>query len=418
MQTNPYAHRPPDRRWKRFSAPPRGDWFFGGISAAVLALILTLWLAPGGQATASWPAPQPPAGTITGVVWHDLDVDLFPDLAEPRLAGVTVTLRDADQAFLSSTVSAADGVYRFDGLSAGAYWVVETDPPGFISTTENNVRVSLIGSQGAEVNFGDILAITDTPTPVVAPLTTGLAVSAGADDTAVRSDLAVNQVANPTLRLGQDAAVSFAGGFRFVGLNLPPGAQVLDAHLRLHPSGAHDGGLPLQWVVYGEASDAALNFLPENPLALLRVRTQAAADWLVVNWPNEVIESPNLAGPLQEIIDRPGWTERNALALLVFSLGSNTGYLEVDAWDGNPALAARLEITFRPPLGWSTPTPTPTASGTPTWTPTPTATPSPAPSATPTPTFTLTPTHTPTPTPTPTPTAPVKLYRYFPFVRK
>ena len=253
-------------------------------------------------------------------------------------------------------------------------------------------------------------------------------VNAGADDTAVRSDLTINQVTSPTLRLGRDAAYSFAGGFRFRSVNLPVGAQVIEARLRLQPSGAHGGGLPVQWVVHGEASDAAPDFQPNNPLAPLRPRTQAAADWLVDNWPTDAVESPNLAGPLQEIIDRPGWSAGGAVAFLIFSLSSNTGYLDVNAWDGNPAWAARLQITFRPPLGWSTPTPTSTATATATATDVPTATPTPTLTMTPTPTTILTMTPTPTttltmtPTPvlthTPTPTTRPALRWYLPFVRR
>ena len=396
------------------------------LSVLILALSLALLCTPDGRAAPRLSSPQPPAGTITGVVWHDLDVDLFPDVNEPRLAAVTITLRDAAQAYLTRTESGADGIYRFDGLSAGVYWVVETDPPGFISTTENNVRVQLIGSQGAEVNFGDVLAFTDTPTPAVTPLVVTLTIAAGADDTAVRSDLGVNQVTSLALRLGGDGAYSFVGGFRFDSVNLPVGAQVTEARLRLQPSGAHGGGLPVQWVVHGEASDAAPDFQPNNPWAPLRPRTQAAADWLVDNWPTDAVESPNLAGPLQEIIDRPGWSAGGAVVFLVFSLSSNTGYLDVHAWDGNPTLAARLEITFRPPPGWSTPTPTATATGTPTPTATATVTATDAPTATPTTTATPTPTTmltmTPTPTTmltkTPTPTVRPARRWYLPLIRR
>ncbi|MGB4977539.1 MAG: hypothetical protein WBR35_12445, partial [Anaerolineae bacterium] len=189
-----------------------------------------------------------------------------------------------------------------------------------------------------------------------------------------------------------------------------------------HPNGVTSGGLPVQLVVYGEASDAALDFQAANPLAPTRPRTQAAADWPIPNWPAGWIESPNLAGPLQEIIDRPGWTPGAALALFVFSLGSNSGYLDVDAWDGNSALAAQLDMTFRPPPGWTTATPTPTVTRTPTVTPTSTATPTPTvtPTATATPTtsVTVTPTLALTKTPTPTPTTPPAQRWYLPFVKR
>lgn len=327
----------------------------------ISAVVFTLVVLPGvgvGRAAARRLTAVPP-GEITGLVWHDYDLDLFPDADEPPLPGVTVILQNENRAFLSSTTTDAEGHYTFSGLGMITYWVVEIDPPGFISTTANEVRVELIGNQGAEVNFGDTLPVTDTPTPAGSPVTLQLAVRASRDDTYVTTDLGNNNVAAAVVRAGRAAGNIEQAGLRFQQIEIPPGAQVVEARLRLHVAG-HGGGLPVGFVIMGEAADAAVDFRSSNPLAPLRPRTQAAVDWLLPAWPDGWIDSPNLSGPLQEIVDRPGWAAGNPLVLLVLSPQSNTGYLDAGAWDGNAALAAQLHVTFRPPAGWATPTPTPT----------------------------------------------------------
>lgn len=348
-----------------FTSPARFVFRCFLVVFLISSVLFTLIILPGpgtGRAAARR-LPAVPPGVIVGLVWHDVDLDLFPDAGEPPLSGVTIILQDADRVFLASTVTDAGGQYSFINLSPADYWVIENDPPGFISTTANEVRVQLIGNQGAEVNFGDVLPVTDTPTPVGFPVSVQRVVQASLDDTYVPTDLASNAVTDPIVRLGRAAGTNHYAGFRFGQVDIPRGAQVVEARLRIYATAAHGGGLPVEYVVAGEAADAAANFGGGNPLVPMRPRTQAAVDWVMPVWPNGWAESPNLAGPLQEIVDRPGWAARNPLVLLVLSQQSNTGYLDVDAWDGSPAHAAQLEVTFHPPSGWVTPTPTPTPPG-------------------------------------------------------
>ncbi len=342
--------------------PPR---FVFRVLLAVLLIstvLFALLVLPGaGSSRAAVPRlPEVPPGVITGLVWHDFDLDLFPDAGEPPLAGVTVLLQDENRVLLSSRITDNEGQYTFSDLGSATYWVIENDPPGFISTTDNEVRVQLIGNQGAEVNFGDVLPVTDTPTPVGPPVVRQVTIQASLDDTYVPGDQGSNAVTDPVIRLGRAPAANVDAGLRFQQIGIPPGARIDEARLRLYATVAHGGGLPVEIVVMGEAADAAANFASSNPLVPLRPRTQAAVDWVVTTWPGGWFESPNLSGPLQEIIDRPGWAAGNPLVLLLLSQQSNTGYLDASAWDGSTALAAQLHVTFHPPAGWATPTPTPT----------------------------------------------------------
>jgi hypothetical protein len=86
---------------------------------------------------------------IQGTVYNDFDGDGIMDMGEPGIEGATVTLLGLD-----STATDAMGHYVFSSIAAGAYTVVETDPVGFISTTPNQVSVTVV-EEDVTVNFGD-----------------------------------------------------------------------------------------------------------------------------------------------------------------------------------------------------------------------------------------------------------------------
>ena len=56
---------------------------------------------------------------------------------------------------VASTTTASDGNYIFGYLAQGIYTVVETNLPGWISTTPDSVEVTLSSEEEEVVNFGD-----------------------------------------------------------------------------------------------------------------------------------------------------------------------------------------------------------------------------------------------------------------------
>ncbi|OQX23245.1 MAG: hypothetical protein BWK80_27000, partial [Desulfobacteraceae bacterium IS3] len=93
-------------------------------------------------------------GSITGKVFEDLNFNEVQDAGEPGIPGVTVKLTGADGLSLT-TLTDADGLYRFRDLPPGNYTVSETDPDSYVSTTDNAVPVTLTGTQGQTIAFGD-----------------------------------------------------------------------------------------------------------------------------------------------------------------------------------------------------------------------------------------------------------------------
>ncbi|UCB43247.1 MAG: DUF11 domain-containing protein, partial [Dehalococcoidales bacterium] len=99
-------------------------------------------------------------GTIYGMVFNDINGNGVQDDGENGIPDVTVTL-DGE----ISTTTDEDGQYSFTVETAGAHWVVETDPVGYFSTTTNTVQVNVAMSNAYRVDFGD--ASTDSEFAVI-----------------------------------------------------------------------------------------------------------------------------------------------------------------------------------------------------------------------------------------------------------
>jgi hypothetical protein len=184
-------------------------------------------------------------------------------------------------------------------------------------------------------------------------------------------------------------------GLRFTDVALPPGAEIVSAHLELDVFSFDDPGL----LVFGEAADQAADFSRSLPME--RELTSASVRWNAQNMGGGWGRSPDLAPLIQAVIQRPGWGTGDPITLI---LRNDGGQLRFRAWDyGYGRSAPRLQLVYvAQPIGTGSPTPTRAA----TETRYVTGTPSPSSTHSPTPTFTPTATPTPPRTATARPTAP------------
>jgi uncharacterized repeat protein (TIGR01451 family) len=103
--------------------------------------------------------------TISGTVFRDDDGDGARDIGEPGIPDVFITL---DRAI--TTTTDVNGNYIFSTTVPGVHTVIETDltiynpiimspadPPGYFSTTPNEVQVDVILGNSYRVDFGDML---------------------------------------------------------------------------------------------------------------------------------------------------------------------------------------------------------------------------------------------------------------------
>jgi uncharacterized repeat protein (TIGR01451 family) len=147
-------------------------------------------------------------GSLTGVVFDDLNNNGTQDPGEPGISNVTITLYDTNNNQVSTTTTANDGSYSFTNLIPGSYTVTETDPADYLSTTDNSkedVKVPAGGS--ATVDFGDRRpdpTPTATPEPTATPTTMPEPQPQGIIDIDVKKNVALarvapNQVVNYTI---------------------------------------------------------------------------------------------------------------------------------------------------------------------------------------------------------------------------
>jgi serine-aspartate repeat-containing protein C/D/E len=73
-----------------------------------------------------------PPVLLAGMVYVDGDRDCIRDPGEPPLAGVTIELLDASGNKLRSTLTDAQGQYRFEGLPPGTYTLRQVQPVGYL----------------------------------------------------------------------------------------------------------------------------------------------------------------------------------------------------------------------------------------------------------------------------------------------
>ncbi len=144
-----------------------GNYAFSGVSAGTYRVqetdpagytsttnnIVPLSIISGGSAGANFG--DKIQGTISGHVFLDINGSGIQNADEPGISGVTVKLLNSQGGVLKTDNTEANGSYGFTGVTSGAYKVQETDPAGYISTTDNTVPVSVTGSGGVTANFGD-----------------------------------------------------------------------------------------------------------------------------------------------------------------------------------------------------------------------------------------------------------------------
>lgn len=96
-------------------------------------------------------------GTIAGSVFFDLNQNGVRDAGEAGINNVTVTIKNSINVTVATATTDFTGAYAVNGLSAGTYSVVETDPADHISTTNNTLSVTLASNGSATASFGDVL---------------------------------------------------------------------------------------------------------------------------------------------------------------------------------------------------------------------------------------------------------------------
>jgi hypothetical protein len=136
-------------------------------------------------------------------------------------------------------------------------------------------------------------------------------------------------------------------GLRFNNVDVPQGASITSAYVQFtcDETDVPGDNRPGTKFLRGEAVDNAATFSNVVGDIASRPTTSAEASWDWPLWLNKHEAGPDqqtsdISAVIQEIVDRPGWSAGNSLALIISGSGENTA----EAFDGE------LEFEAAPPL--------------------------------------------------------------------
>jgi peptidoglycan/xylan/chitin deacetylase (PgdA/CDA1 family) len=134
-------------------------------------------------------------------------------------------------------------------------------------------------------------------------------------------------------------------GLRFAGVALPPGAAITKAYVQFKTD--ETTSAPASLVVRAERADNAVLFSSAASNISLRPRTTAFAawspsPWTVVGEAAGAQRTSDLSAVVQEVVNRPGWQNGNALVVIINGTGSRIAL----AYDGAPKDAPRLHVEY------------------------------------------------------------------------
>lgn len=169
-------------------------------------------------------------------------------------------------------------------------------------------------------------------------------ISDGADDVEQRETGRL-QSTSVDLEMVYDWFANQVVGLRFRNVDVPAGADIVEAHIQFQADEANDE--PTSLTIRGIDSDDAAAWLPDSADVTARDATSASVSWAPAAWTTEgasgtAERTPDIGSLVQEIVLRSGWQAGNAMA---FSL-RGSGERVADSYEGDSAGAPRLTIVY------------------------------------------------------------------------
>ncbi|MGI9429219.1 MAG: metallophosphoesterase, partial [Bythopirellula sp.] len=212
------------------------------------------------------------------------------------------------------------------------------------------------GSETFAVNLSATNALVDANDTAIGTITDNdvqasvfeTRISASSDDAEQRLVSSTVSLASADLDIVFDSSGSqqeHLVGLRFTEVNVPQGATIQNAYIQFQADEASSVATSL--TVQGEGVDNALTFAAIDDNISARTTTSSSVSWTPAAWgtvgeagPDQ--QTPNIASVIQEIVNRPGWSSGNALAITI----SGTGERVAEAFDGNAAAAPLLHVEY------------------------------------------------------------------------
>ena len=265
---------------------------------------------------------------------------------------------DATIVFPTDTVSLDTGSISDDDLPSGTLlieWSVDSSSNGGLVTFSPTANIenpsatfSEIGTYVLRASATDgILDSFDTVTINVLP--EGTATTTVEKRISRSSDDAEERASGSMSLSSSDLEMTFDGGnqmvgMRFTDLDIPNGALIQNAYVQFDVDEVSTNSAVLY--VQAEATDSAEPFTSSSFNISSRDTTSAIVwepeAWNTKHAQTEDQQTPDIAGVIQEIVLRPGWTEGNAIAVII----DGTGERVAESYNGAPNAAPILHIEY------------------------------------------------------------------------
>jgi chitodextrinase len=213
------------------------------------------------------------------------------------------------------------------------------------SDTWYEFQVSALDADGNESPQTSVLHVR---TRVAVPVVLSIGVAGGDDD--AEEDVVGGSVNTTSgdLELAVEGGVTAqVVGMRFAGIGVPRDAAIMAASVQFTVDEVTGGGSAL--TIRGEAADDAAPFVKVDGDVTSRPTTSAAVAWSPPDWTSTGEagadqRTPDLSPVIEEIVGRVGWSPGNAIGLIVTGTGTRTA----ESYDGAPAAAPQLQVTYLP----------------------------------------------------------------------
>ena len=298
----------------------------------------------------------------TGNAGAVLDSGSQPTNGAPGPGNVAPTVNAGpDQMVTLPAPATLDATVTDDGLPSPPAAVTtawsQLSGPGTVTfaaptAVDTTATFSQPGSYVLQLSADDSqLTATDTVTVTVVPGggtagTVQVRVAAGSDDAEQRSSGSV-ALKSSDLELTTDGANQQVVGIRFLGVQIPAGATVTGAYVQFQVDEVSTG--PSSMTIRAEASDNAATYTSARGSVTGRA-VVGGVPWSPPAWPTVRAagpdqRTPDIAALVQAVVNRPGWTPGNALALQF----SGTGRRTAEAFEGSAAAAPLLHVDYTVP---------------------------------------------------------------------
>ena len=132
------------------------------------------------------------------------------------------------------------------------------------------------------------------------------------------------------LEMVRDNGADQTVGLRFAGVAVPPGATITNAYVQFTTQ-ATGATAVTSLTIKGEAADNPGTFTTTIGNISARATTSALVGWSVPIWTSvgaagQDQRTPNLATVVQQLVSRPGWTNGNAIVLIITGTGRRVAH--------------------------------------------------------------------------------------------